>query len=159
MARTKNIGGRRSEVGTSSSSSSLSSSNPPRSAPPAGRARPGVSFSSSSSSSSSARDDGGGGGGGKKRARPTDRNDLDDDRFGERKRYRPGQRALKEIRKFQKTTQLLLRRLPFARLVKELSEKFSDKSEKRYASRWQATALEALQEATEGYLVQLFEDA
>lgn len=82
-----------------------------------------------------------------------------DDESEERKRYRPGQKALKEIRKFQKSTTLLLRRLPFARVVKEISEKYSDKSEKQYASRWQATALEALQEASESFLVQLFEDA
>ena len=66
---------------------------------------------------------------------------------------------MQEIRKFQKGTSLLLRRLPFARVVKEITERYNDKSERAYASRWQAVALEALQEASEAYLVQLFEDA
>jgi histone H3/H4 len=66
---------------------------------------------------------------------------------------------LNEIRKFQKGTNLLLRKLPFARVVKEITERFNDKSSKKYASRWQAVALEALQEASEAYLVQLFEDS
>lgn len=34
-----------------------------------------------------------------------------------RRRFRPGERALKEIRAYQRTTELLLRKLPFARLV------------------------------------------
>lgn len=35
-----------------------------------------------------------------------------------RKRYRPGMKALKEIRQYQNSTGLLLRKLPFARLVR-----------------------------------------
>ena len=76
-----------------------------------------------------------------------------------RKRYRPGHKAIREIRKFQRSTKLLMRKLPFARLVREISLRFSDKSDKKYASKWQAVALEALQEASEAMLVQLFEDA
>ena len=67
-------------------------------------------------------------------------------------RYRPGTVALRQIRTYQKGFQLLLLKLPFQRLVRELTEKFvSD-------YRWQATALSALQEAAEAYLVGLFED-
>jgi histone H3/H4 len=57
-----------------------------------------------------------------------------------------------EIRRFQKTTVLLLRKLPFQRLVRELAQEF--KKELRF----QAVALLALQEAAEAYLVSLFED-
>ena len=59
-------------------------------------------------------------------------------------------RSLKEIRKYQRSTELLLRKLPFQRLVRELLPK-SD-------LRMQASAVLALQEASEAYLVQLFED-
>mmetsp|Transcript_50369 Transcript_50369/g.132308 ORF Transcript_50369/g.132308 Transcript_50369/m.132308 type:complete len:140 (+) Transcript_50369:137-556(+) len=71
-----------------------------------------------------------------------------------KRRYRPGTRALMEIRKYQKSNDLLLRRLPFARLVRELTLHYN-----RSGLRWQAEALLALQEAAEDYLVHLFEDA
>jgi histone H3/H4 len=74
---------------------------------------------------------------------------------GQRKhRYRPGTRAIMEIRKFQRTTDLLLRKLPFARLVRELTLHYNNSG-----LRWQAEALLALQEASEDYLVRLFEDS
>ena len=68
------------------------------------------------------------------------------------RRYRPGTVALREIRKYQKSTELLIRRLPFQRLVREISQNF------KQDLRFQATALVALQEATEAYVVGLFED-
>lgn len=68
------------------------------------------------------------------------------------KRYRPGTVALKEIRRYQKTTELLIRTAPFQRLVKEVSQKF------KHDFRYQASALQALQEATEAYIIGLFED-
>lgn len=58
------------------------------------------------------------------------------------RRYRPGEKALKEIRFYQKNTDLLLRKLPFARLVREVQTYFSRKE-----FRWQAEAMMALQEA------------
>lgn len=70
-------------------------------------------------------------------------------------RFRPGTVALREIRKFQKSTDLLLRKLPFARLVREVTQNV----EPLQAIRWQAEALLALQEAAEYHLVGLFEDA
>jgi len=72
-------------------------------------------------------------------------------------RFRPGTRALMEIRKYQRSTNLLLRKLPFARLVKEILREHFARPGMEY--RWQATALMALQEAAESYLVTLFEDA
>lgn len=71
-----------------------------------------------------------------------------------KRRFRPGERALREIRHYQKSTELLIRRLPFARLVKEVQTYFSRKE-----YRWQAEAMMALQEAAEAHLVGLFEDA
>lgn len=67
-------------------------------------------------------------------------------------RYRPGTVALREIRKYQKSTDLLIRKLPFQRLVKEIGQDF--KSDLRF----QSTAMLALQEGAEAYLVGLFED-
>jgi histone H3 len=67
-------------------------------------------------------------------------------------RFRPGTVALREIRKFQKSTDLLIRKLPFQRLVRELAQDF------RSDLRFQSSAVLALQESSEAYLVNLFED-
>jgi len=69
-----------------------------------------------------------------------------------RHRYRPGTVALREIRRYQKSTELLIRKLPFQRLVREIAQDFKDDL------RFQAAAIMALQEASEAYLVGLFED-
>ncbi|XP_072175480.1 putative histone H3.3-like type 3 [Diadema setosum] len=71
------------------------------------------------------------------------------------RRFRPGTRALMEIRKYQKSTNLLLRKLPFARVVKEVAVLF----DRTGTLRWQAAAIMALQEAAEAFLVHLFEDS
>ncbi len=68
-------------------------------------------------------------------------------------RYRPGTVALREIRRYQKTTDLLIRKMPFQRLVREVAQDF--KSDLRF----QSSAILALQEAAEAYLVSLFEDS
>jgi histone H3 len=67
-------------------------------------------------------------------------------------RYRPGTVALREIRKFQKSTDLLIRKLPFQRLVREIATDYMSDL------RFQSQAVLALQEAAEAYLVGLFED-
>ena len=66
--------------------------------------------------------------------------------------YRPGTVALREIRRYQKTTDLLIRKLPFHRLVREISQDFKGDL------RFQASAVLALQESAEAYHVGLFED-
>jgi len=66
--------------------------------------------------------------------------------------YRPGTIALCEIRKFQRSTELLIRKLPFQRLVRDIATDF--KSDLRF----QSAAIGALQEAAEAYLVGVFED-
>lgn len=70
-------------------------------------------------------------------------------------RFRPGTVALREIRRYQKSTDLLIRKLPFQRLVREVVDghMFCD------FMRFQAPAMAALQEASEAYLVSLFEDS
>lgn len=67
-------------------------------------------------------------------------------------RYKPGTVALREIRRYQKSTELLIRKLPFQRLVREIAQDF--KSDLRF----QSSAIGALQESVEAYLVSLFED-
>ena len=68
-------------------------------------------------------------------------------------RYRPGTVALRQIQKYQKSTQLLIRKLPFQRLVKEVVQEMF----KTESYRFQSTAILALQEASEDYLVRMFE--
>ena len=67
-------------------------------------------------------------------------------------RYRPGTVAVREIRRYQKSTELLIRKLPFQRLVREIAQDF------KTDLRFQSSAVVALQEASEAYLVGLFED-
>ena len=67
-------------------------------------------------------------------------------------RFRPGTVALREIKRYQKSTELLIKRLPFQRLVKEIAQNY--KSDLRF----QASAVIALQEAAESYMVSLFQD-
>ncbi|ODQ66176.1 histone H3 [Nadsonia fulvescens var. elongata DSM 6958] len=67
-------------------------------------------------------------------------------------RYKPGTVALREIRRYQKSTELLIRKLPFQRLVREIAQDF------KTDLRFQSSAIGALQESVEAYLVSLFED-
>ena len=71
-------------------------------------------------------------------------------------RYRPGTVALREIRRFQKSTDLLIRKAPFQRLVREMCQ---DELTYGISSdvRFQSTAMLALQEAAEAYLINVFE--
>jgi histone H3 len=68
-------------------------------------------------------------------------------------RYRPRVVALREIRRYQKSTDLLIQKLPFQRLVREITSL-------NFAAdyRFQSASLGALQEAAEAYLVGLMED-
>lgn len=72
-----------------------------------------------------------------------------------KRRHKSGTVALREIKRFQKSTDLLITKLPFARLVREIvQEEFGNDSDYR----WQSVAILALQEASEAYLVHLLED-
>lgn len=75
----------------------------------------------------------------------------------ERKRRRkPGTVALKQIKFYQKTTDLLIRLLPFSRICREIADTLALSEFSHY--RWKKSAIEALQHAAETYLVSLFED-
>ncbi|KAF9910326.1 centromeric DNA-binding histone H3-like protein cse4 [Linnemannia zychae] len=80
---------------------------------------------------------------------------------GAKRRYKPGAKALREIRHYQKSTDLLLLKAPFARVVREISNDFVSQVSlsENIGLRWQSAALMALQEATEAFMVHLFEDA
>ena len=65
-------------------------------------------------------------------------------------RFRPGTVALREIRRYQKSTELLIRKLPFQRLVREIAQDF------KTDLRFQSSAVLALQEASEVKETQLF---
>ena len=66
--------------------------------------------------------------------------------------FRPGYLALNEIRHYQKKVHLLIRKLHFQCLVREIAQRFSPDL------RFRSAAITALQEASEAYLVCLFED-
>ena len=68
------------------------------------------------------------------------------------RRFRPGTVALREMRKYQRSTELLIRKLPFQRLVREI---VFDLKKENY--RFQSTAILAMQEAAEAFLVHMFE--
>ena len=67
-------------------------------------------------------------------------------------RYRPGTVALREIRRYQKSADLLIRKRPFQRLIREIVQDL------KTDLRIQSSAILALQEASEAYLVGIFED-
>ena len=68
------------------------------------------------------------------------------------RRYRPRHLALQEIRHYQRCTNLLIQKLPFQRLIREIAQRF------KVDIRFRSSTLMALQEATEAYLVRLYED-
>jgi histone H3 len=69
-------------------------------------------------------------------------------------RFCPGTVALREIRKFQKTTNLLIRKTPIQRLVRKLILKFGKSN-----LQMQSTAVLALQEAAEYFMIDVFSNA
>ncbi|KAL4217267.1 hypothetical protein ACF0H5_023718 [Mactra antiquata] len=89
-----------------------------------------------------------------RKSTPARRKSSGPDGTPKKRRFKPGTKALMEIKKFQKSTDLLMRKAPFARLVREIClELFPSKQHL-----WTGKALLAIQEAAEAYLVHLFED-
>ena len=87
----------------------------------------------------------------------TKRPSMTDPKTGEARkpqRWRPGTVALREIRRYQKSSELLIRKLPFSRFVREIAQNMF-----KNTYRMLANALLAMQEAAEAYLVRLFEDS
>ncbi|EJU05828.1 histone H3 [Dacryopinax primogenitus] len=87
-------------------------------------------------------------------------NGDDDPKDKKPHRFRPGTVVLREIRRYQKFTQMLIHKLPFQRLVREIAQEIKNvpKGRGELDIRFQSSALQALQEAAEMYLVNLFED-
>ena len=75
-----------------------------------------------------------------------------------KRRYRPGTLALREIRKYQTSTELLIRKLPFQRLLREIVQDMYNDGELPIDSfpKFQSTAILALQEASEDFLIRMF---
>jgi histone H3 len=68
--------------------------------------------------------------------------------------YRPGTVALREIHRFQKSTELWIRKAPFQHLCREIAQRISANGDIRF----QSTAVLALHKALEAYIICLFED-
>merc|ERR1711935_401165 len=68
-------------------------------------------------------------------------------------KYRPGQKALREIRFYQKNTQLLIRKAPFARFVRDVASDFIP------GTKFSSVALETIQDMVERYVVAMYEDS
>ena len=77
-------------------------------------------------------------------------------------RYGPGMVALREIRHYQRSTENLIKRIPFQKLIREISQEYricpDGPGTPSVQVRFQSTAIAALQEAAENYIVGLFED-
>ncbi|KAF7909025.1 hypothetical protein BELL_0991g00010 [Botrytis elliptica] len=69
-----------------------------------------------------------------------------------KRRVKQGTKALREIRRYQKTTDLLVQKLPFSRLVKEIGQDI-----RPGGMRWERSAINALQESAEAFLETHFE--
>ena len=74
--------------------------------------------------------------------------------------YRPGTVALSKIRRYQKSTDLLIRKVPFQRLAREVLQDLNKPGSYPCftAERFQATSLLAIQESVEAFSIGLFED-
>ena len=68
-------------------------------------------------------------------------------------RWRPGTVALRQVKKLQKSTELLIAKAPFSRLVREIADSH------KVGLRFQSSAVAAIQEATEAFVVSLLSDA
>ena len=69
---------------------------------------------------------------------------------------------LREIRRYQKSTECLIKRSPFQKLIREISHEYrvcpKGPGTPSIQVRFQSTAIAALQEAAENFIVGLFED-
>ncbi len=70
-------------------------------------------------------------------------------------RYCPGTVALREIHHYQKSANLLICKRPFQRLVREVAQSFKIRGE---VPQFQSTCVLALQEASEAFFIEVFED-
>ena len=77
-------------------------------------------------------------------------------------RYRPGLVVLREIRQYQKSTECLIKKSPFQKLIREISQEYQicpqGPGTPSMQMRFQSTTIAALWEAAENFMVGLFED-
>lgn len=67
--------------------------------------------------------------------------------------HKPGVMALKEIYRYQKSTDLLIKKMPFRRVIRELAREINPEL------RFRSVALQTIQECAENFLVKLCEDS
>jgi histone H3 len=96
---------------------------------------------------------------GQKKSMPRAKSDVLLQSLGRKRRMRPGTVALREIRRYQTSTELLIRKAPFQRLVRQVHLESFREGTMEHAYRYQGSALLALQEAAEAYLVGVFHDS
>ena len=77
-------------------------------------------------------------------------------------RYQPGMVALREIRHYQRSTENLIKKTPFQKLIREISQEYrigpDGPGTPSVQVHFQSSAIAALQEAAENFIVGLFED-
>ncbi|KAM0688019.1 hypothetical protein COBT_000722 [Conglomerata obtusa] len=88
-----------------------------------------------------------------KAARKTATTDVPSQAGKTTRKFKPGAVAIREIRKYQKTTEMLLRRLPFQRFCREVASKYKPDC------RFKLETLSAVQESMENFLTNVFEEA
>lgn len=93
-----------------------------------------------------------------KRQETSTRSDPSPKKVKKVRKAKPGKKVIKEIRKYQLSTDLLLRNLPFQRLVREITHEYSILTANGRPFLWKRNALQALQCAAEYYITALFED-
>lgn len=76
-----------------------------------------------------------------------------------RRRYKPGTVALREVRRYQRGTDLLIRRLPYQRFVRSVADTHASGTNNAEGLRFQGAAIDLLQEASENYLISCLIDA
>ena len=94
-----------------------------------------------------------------KKNKKNKKNDEEEDEEEKPKTFKNGEKALWEIRKFQKHSELLVAKRPFCNLVRETTEQVIRENCGRGPLRWQATAVLAIQTSAEDYIVKVFEAA
>lgn len=77
----------------------------------------------------------------------------DEDKPRKKYKFKAGTRSIREIRKLQKSTDTIIPRAAFSRLVREIAQEF------KHDLRFKGTAIDALQAAAEDYLVRVMADS
>ena len=91
---------------------------------------------------------------GKKRRPAVISRRINPDSDTKKPRFKPTDKWKQEIRRYQRSTDLLIRKLPFGRLVREIAQEVNNND-----FRWTSHAMAALQEASEAYLCDIIYDS